>query len=492
MRSAGERVHLRSALVVSEFALAVMLVIGAALLIQSFWRLAPGRARGSTPHGVLKAEYQLPPDRYPVDFRRFPDFAEMHAFSHGLLARAAALPGVRARRHRRQPSDRSRLHELVLGRRAGSRVALVPRDVDPAGHARLLRDDGRAAGARPAAARRRLDDGAGGAAGERGGGAAVLRDADPIGKQIRFWGALRTVVGVVGNERFHGLADAAPPAVYTPLDQAPSANGAGVLLVRVDGATGERRGGGPRGAFGSRTPALAVFGLEPLDETLARSVAERRFTMLVLGLLAAVALVLAAIGIHGVLSYTVGQRTREIGIRVALGAHPGRLRRLVMFEGMRLACVGAVLGVADGAGAEPAACGPALRRRGDGCGDVHRRPGGAVRRRARGQLPAGAPGDESGSDQRHPDAVSGIREAARTGDVWLVGERLTMTSLAEGARRRQRVTVHNRRRAFLREQLAEHRADDRHRQAPDHQASEQIPRGVGIGDGGDAERAERR
>ena len=68
--------------------------------------------------------------------------------------------------------------------------------------------------------------------------------------------------------------------------------------------------------------------------------------MLVLGLLAAVALVLAAVGIHGVLSYTVGQRTREIGIRVALGAHPGRLRRLVMFEGMRLACAGAVLGVA--------------------------------------------------------------------------------------------------------------------------------------------------
>ena len=114
----------------------------------------------------------------------------------------------------------------------------------------------------------------------------------------------RTIVGVIGNERFQGLAEAPPIAVYAPLDQAPSANGAGVLLVRTAGDPTALIAS-VRGAIREQDPALAVFGLEPFAETVSRSVAERRFTMLVLGLLAAVALVLAAIGVHGVLSYTV-------------------------------------------------------------------------------------------------------------------------------------------------------------------------------------------
>ena len=109
---------------------------------------------------------------------------------------------------------------------------------------------------------------------------------DPIGQQIRLWGAARTVIGIVGDERFHGLAAAAPPAVYTPLDQTPSVDGSGVLLVRVDGAPASLAAA-VRAAVREQDPGLAVFGLEPLDDTLARSVAERRFTVLVLGLLAA-------------------------------------------------------------------------------------------------------------------------------------------------------------------------------------------------------------
>ena len=337
------RRRLLAGLVVAELALAVLLSAAAGLLIRSFWRLQQVRP-GFTATGVLKAEYQLPASRYPVDFSRWPDFVEMHAFTRSLLERAARLPGVEsAAVAGNHPLDPGFTNSFVVeGREAEARSwpEISVRRVTP-GYFRtvglsLLRgrllheaDTTRAAPVllvNEAAARR------------------FFPGRDPLGARFAFWGASRTVVGVVANEKFHGLAEPSAIAVYVPLAQAPSATGAAVLLVRT--SSDPRRLAPAVGhLIREIDPGLAVFGTEPLEQTVWRSVSRRRFVMLLLGLFAAVALLLASLGVHGVLSYGLSQRQQEIGVRLALGAAPAGVLRLVVGEGARLALAGLAVGL---------------------------------------------------------------------------------------------------------------------------------------------------
>ena len=343
--SAGrERRRVREALVVAEFALAVVLVVGAGLLIKSFWRLQQVNP-GFRSAGVLKAEYQLPASRYPVVMAQWPNFPEVRTFTEELLRRASAEPGVEsaalAANHPLDPGFTSSI--MVAGRESEAHdwPEISIRRVTPGyfrtvglglDQGRLLRDADDVTAApvvliNRAAARR------------------FFAGRNPLGAAIKLWGADRTVVGVVEDERSHGLAQEAPVALYAPLAQTPSLDGAGVLLLRTRGDPLGLAAAAQR-LVHDVDPGLAVFGIEPLPLTVSRSLSRPRFTMLVLGLFAGVALVLAAVGVHGVLSYAVLQRSREIGIRVALGAGPLSVVGMIAREGLTLAGAGLGFGLA--------------------------------------------------------------------------------------------------------------------------------------------------
>ncbi len=342
--AARARRRSRAILVVAELALAVMLVSGAGLLVRSFWMLQQIDP-GFEPSGVVKAEYQLPASRYPVDFSVWPDFKEQHAFTRTLVERARQLPGVRsaavAGNHPLDPGFTNSF--LVVGREAEASTwpEISVRRVtsgyfDTVGlrlvRGRFIDDRDTTEGAAVAV----LNE----AAAER-----FFGDGEPLGHEIRFWGTSRRIVGIVANERFQGLTTPSPIAVYTPLPQTPGTNGAGVLLVKGDGSLTPLRVALPR-LIRDIDPMLAVFAVEPLDETKAQGTSDRRFTMTLVGLFAIMALGLAGLGVHGVLSYGVAQRRREIGIRMALGALPERVRWQVVGEGLVLSGAGLAIGVA--------------------------------------------------------------------------------------------------------------------------------------------------
>jgi predicted permease len=179
-------------------------------------------------------------------------------------------------------------------------------------------------------------------------------DRDPLGRRLRFgqdrtqpW---MTVVGVVKNIKHDGLDIDGVPHIFVPLYQNGDRQLAVVLRTSLPATSLEPR---IRSEIQSIDPGVPVFNISSMNEVIERSLASRRFSAGLVGAFAGLALLLASIGIYGLLAYMVGQRSREIGLRMALGAERADVLKLFLRKGIVLACVGIAAGVIFSASAAP-------------------------------------------------------------------------------------------------------------------------------------------
>lgn len=346
------RNRLRGALVIIEVALAVVLLVGAGLLMRSFVRLTevdPGFGSGN----VLLVDIPLSATRYKED-------PQVVQFYDEMFRRVRALPGVEAA---------GTTHSLPLGGSDSTRPFVIadapPPEPgkEPGMSYRVISPEYFRALGIPLLRGRDFSqtDNAGAP------GVVIInqtlarrfwKDEDPIGKRLR-QGAVGgespwlTIIGVVGDVRHIGLDREPKPEMYFSYAQAAVQNSSSIAANRRRITLAIRVGGNPanytdavRGEISTIDKNQPVTGIRTLDETVARSVMPQRFNALLLGIFASLAVLLAMIGVYGVMSFAVTGRTREIGIRMALGARGADVVRMIVGQGMLLVLLGVVIGLA--------------------------------------------------------------------------------------------------------------------------------------------------
>ena len=336
--ASGLERHVRRGMIVLQIALALVLLIGAGLMVRSFQRVLeidPGFA----PSQTMVSTVALPETRYGEEHQR-------RTFYRLLLEQVQALPGVqKAAISTSAPfGDRTYKEGFAIAGKP------VPNDQPYIGVLEGVSEDYFATLGIELVEGRFLD------AGDRLGGQKVMvidetlarfwpEGESPVGQRIILPDRdmeVREVVGVVGAVKRSGLESEPEAHMYIPLDAFPRLT---VDLVLESSLEASSLNGTLRRALSEIDPAQPSSQLQAFSDVVARSTAQRRFNMQLMGAFAALALFLAVVGIYGILTYSVVLRTREIGLRSALGAGRPELLRMILGDAMKLTAMGVVLGV---------------------------------------------------------------------------------------------------------------------------------------------------
>jgi putative ABC transport system permease protein len=346
------RRRLRSALVLVEVALSFMLLVGAGLLVRSFFRMMSVEL-GFDATNVLTM-------RLPIQQNRFETSDQLAAYVRELMARINAVPGVVgavATDALPLQGFNNGMPFLIAGREAVDRANRLG-----CGFKMVQPDYFRVLGIRLVKGRMLTGRDVKGSP-----PVAVINQAmatryfanqDPIGQRLLIQGIVPgrpqlgpeipwEIVGVIADERTSSLDRDVGPGVYVSMEQSPTYFVSAVVRARVEPESLQRAVSAAVHQLNRNQPVIEVRTLEQIKS---ESAASNRLRTMLLGIFAALALLLSAVGIYGVISYTVVQRTHEIGVRAALGANASALLRLVLAQGMTLALIGLVLGFAGSLG----------------------------------------------------------------------------------------------------------------------------------------------